>query len=109
MGESYGGFAHIQHEQGTKKLGSNPLRARPRAQPMIVTVQQSRLGSTECALASVMGAHGQAMTQALDSPHLPTQRATITIRAEEAENSSDLVVFMLGASGCGSKHKRYVS
>eukprot|EP00904_Undaria_pinnatifida_P009983 jgi/Undpi1/6114/HiC_scaffold_20.g08599.m1 len=66
---------------------------------------QSRQGTSECALATIMGAHGQTTTQALDSPHLPLQRATITIRAEEAENSSDLVVFELGASGCGSRHK----
>ena len=119
---SDGGFAHVQHEQVAQNHGNNPPLHPPaapappsrcqthwHAQPMLGAMQQSRQGTSECALATIMGAHGQTTTQALDSPHLPLQRATITIRAEEAENSSDLVVFELGASGCGSRHKRFVS
>lgn len=71
-----------------------------------LATQQTIQGTAECALASIMGAHGQMHTQALDSPHLPQQQATITVRAEQAKNSSDLVSFELGASGCPSNHKR---
>ena len=53
-----------------------------------------------------MGAHGQTVKQQLDCPSLPTQRATITIRAEQAKNSSSLVVFELGATGCSNNRYR---
>ncbi|CAM9668630.1 unnamed protein product [Pylaiella littoralis] len=67
--------------------------------------QQARQGRAECALATIMGAHGQTITEALHSPHLPHQRASITVRAEQAKNSSDLVVFELGAANCPRGHK----
>lgn len=64
---------------------------------------QASQGTAECALASIMGAHGQTYTQTLESPHLPGQRATITVRAEQAMESSDLVKFELAAK-CGAKN-----
>lgn len=55
-----------------------------------------------------MGGHGQTTTEPLHSPHLPHQKASITVRAEQAKNSSDLVVFALGTTNCPRGHKRWV-
>ncbi|CAM9291797.1 unnamed protein product, partial [Sphacelaria rigidula] len=63
---------------------------------------QTSLGHAECALGNIMGAHGQTFTQALESPDLPGQRATITVRAEQAMNSNDLVKFEIAAKATGS-------
>lgn len=68
---------------------------------------QASQGTVECALATIMGAHGQTVTRPLESPHLPNQRATITIRAEQAKHSSDLVIFELGTTGFSSNSNRY--
>eukprot|EP00903_Cladosiphon_okamuranus_P009585 g9125.t2 len=67
--------------------------------------RQASQGTAQCALATVMGAHGQMTTEPLHSPHLPNQKASITIRAEQAKNSGDLVVFALGATSCPRGHK----
>lgn len=75
---------------------------------LVAPHHQARQGRAECALATIMGAHGQTITEALHSPHLPHQRASITVRAEQAKNSSDLVVFELGAANCPRGHKRFV-
>ncbi|CAM9341780.1 unnamed protein product [Scytosiphon promiscuus] len=56
-------------------------------------------GTVECVLASIMGAPDQTLTGALYNPKLPKQKASITVRAEQAKNSSDLVAFALGANG----------
>ena len=84
----------------TKPTNYNKLATRPR--------KQASQGTAECALATVMGAHGQTTTEPLHSPHLPGQKASITVRAEQAKNSSDLVVFELGGTNCPRGHKRYV-
>eukprot|EP00752_Nemacystus_decipiens_P010181 g9072.t3 len=67
--------------------------------------RQAIQGSAECALATVMGAHGQTTTEPLHSPHLPNQKAWITVRAEQAKHSSDLVLFELGGTNCPRGHK----
>ncbi|CAN0236864.1 unnamed protein product [Ectocarpus sp. 6 AP-2014] len=66
---------------------------------------QASQGTAECALATIMGAHGQMSVEPLRSPHLPHQKASITIRAEQAKNSSDLVVFGLGIRACPRGNK----
>ncbi|CAN0236225.1 unnamed protein product, partial [Ectocarpus sp. 8 AP-2014] len=66
---------------------------------------QASQGTAECALATIMGAHGQMSVEPLRSPHLPHQKASITIRAEQAKNSSDLVVFDLGMRACPRGNK----
>lgn len=68
---------------------------------------QTSLGSAECALASIAGASGQVHKQDLEAPHLPKQKACITIRTEEAYKSSDLVTFTVGASGLPKGCKRW--
>ncbi|CAM9101606.1 unnamed protein product, partial [Hapterophycus canaliculatus] len=75
------------------------------ASKLDVTKQGSSQGTAECALATIMGGHGQTTTEPLRSPHLPHQKATITVRAEQAKNSSDLVVFALGATNCPRGHR----
>lgn len=59
-------------------------------------------------MATIMGAHGQSVTLKLDSPQSLNQAAAITIRAEEASNTSDLVVFKLKALRCTGNEKRFV-
>lgn len=68
---------------------------------------QISLGQAECALARIMGAHGQTFTQPLESLHLPSHSATITVRAEEAKNSNDLVKFKIAAKATGSHASRF--
>lgn len=89
-------FAELMSHTHTPKYHQTPRRPQ----------QQASQGTAECALATVMGAHGQTTTEPLHSPHLPNQKASVTVRAEQAKNSSDLVVFQLGGTNCPRGHKR---